>query len=263
MSRRLAVLLALAPLIAAGCADDTSTPDAADEPAPAPAAERTTPPEPEPEPEPTALDITHPGDGDDVRRGRVTLTGTSEPGAKVNVDGVPATVASDGDWRRRVTLHLGRQTFDVTAIADGRERTRDDVTVTRRRSAAERRALRARRAAARARREANYKASAKAIPYNQLNKDADRYAGERVVYRGQILQIQEDEGLGGFMLLQVTDLGYGLWNDPVWVDYERSIRSAEDDVVTVYGTVTGSKSYETQIGGETYVPQIRARYVEE
>lgn len=257
MSRRLAVLLTLAPLTAAGCADDTSTPEPADESAPAPT--RTAPLEPEP----TELEITRPGDGDDVRRGRVTLTGTSEPGAKVNVDGVPATVGSDGDWRRRVTLRLGRQTFDVTAIAPGKERTRDDVTVTRRRSAAELRALRARRAAARARREARYKAGARTIPYNQLNKDADRYAGERVVYRGQILQIQEDEGLGGFMLLQVTELGYGLWDDPVWVDYERSIRSAEDDVVTVYGTVTGSKSYETQIGGETYVPQIRARYVEE
>lgn len=255
MSRRLAVLLALAPLSVAGCADDTNPADPAD--GPAPAQTRTA------EPEPTALEITRPGDGDEIRRGRVMLSGTSEPGTKVNVDGIPATVASDGDWRRRVTLRLGRQTFDVTAIAAGKERTRDDVTVTRRRSAAELRALRARRAAARARREANFKASAKAIPYNQLNKDADRYTGKRVVYRGRILQIQEDEGVGGFMLLQVTDLGYGLWDDPVWVDYERSISSAEDDVVTVYGTVTGAKSYETQIGGETYVPQIRARYVEE
>jgi hypothetical protein len=32
---------------------------------------------------------------------------------------------------------------------------------------------------------------------------------------------------------------------------------------SVYGTVVGSKSYETQIGGETYVPEIDAQILEE
>lgn len=258
MPRRLATLFALAPLTLAACGDD---PEADSQPA-----AETTPveqPAPEPEPEPTALDVTTPGENGEVRRDRITLTGTTDPGAKVNVEGNPATVRDDGTWRRRVKLNLGSQTFEVTAVAAGQERTTDDVTVTRRRSQAELRALRARRAAARARREQNFKAGARTIPYNQLNKDADRYAGERVVYRGQILQIQEDGDNGGIILLSVTDEGYGFWTDNIWVDYERSIRSAEDDVITVYGTVTGSQSYETQAGGETYVPQVRARYIEE
>ena len=29
------------------------------------------------------------------------------------------------------------------------------------------------------------------------------------------------------------------------------------------GTVKGTKNYETQIGGETYVPRIKAKYIEE
>ncbi len=55
----------------------------------------------------------------------------------------------------------------------------------------------------------------------------------------------------------------GFWSDNVWVDVVGTIKSAEDDIITVYGTVQGTKSYETQIGGETYVPQVKARYVEE
>ena len=63
--------------------------------------------------------------------------------------------------------------------------------------------------------------------------------------------------------MSVTNEGYDFWDDNVWIDYDGEIESAKDDIITIYGTVTGSKSYETQIGGETYVPQIRAKYIEE
>lgn len=103
--------------------------------------------------------------------------------------------------------------------------------------------------------------SAQSIPYNQLHKDADRYSGKKVKFRGQIFQIQEDGELGGFMLLAVTDEGYGFWDDNVWINYDHSISAAEEDIITVYGTVVGETEYETQIGGSTYVPEIDARYI--
>jgi hypothetical protein len=98
-------------------------------------------------------------------------------------------------------------------------------------------------------------------PYKQLDKNADKFAGQRVKFYGKIFQIQEDS-VGGIMLLSVTDEGFDLWDDNVWVNYDHPIKSAEDDMVTVYGTVVGTKSYETQIGGETYVPDIDAKYIE-
>ena len=64
------------------------------------------------------------------------------------------------------------------------------------------------------------------------------------------------------ILLSVTDEGYGFWTDNVWVEYDGTIKGAEDDIITVYGT-SRLESYETQIGGETYVPQMKARYVVE
>ena len=92
-------------------------------------------------------------------------------------------------------------------------------------------------------------------------KNPDKYAGDKVCYLGPIFQIQEGDGGGGIMLLAVTDQGYGVWDDNIWVDYDRPIRSAADDHIRVCGTVTGSKSYETQAGGETFVPQVKARYI--
>lgn len=101
------------------------------------------------------------------------------------------------------------------------------------------------------------------IPYNQLAKNPDARAGDKVKYYGKIFQIQEDSYGGGIMLVSVTDEGYGFWTDNIWVNYDGSVRGAEEDMITVYGTVVGEREYETQIGGATYVPEINARYIEE
>jgi hypothetical protein len=205
-----------------------------------------------------------------VRRARVAIRGTTEPGASVTVEGQPAKVAPNGEWSRRVSLRLGTQDLVVYAEQPGRSERSTTVTVTRKRSARELAALRERRRQARtraaqrrAKAEANFKAAAVAVPYKQLEKNPHRYKGTKVVYRGQIFQIQESSWRGGIMLLSVTDAGYGYWTDNVWVDYRGNVKGAEDDFVTVYGVITGSKTYETQIGGQTYVPRIRAKYVVE
>ena len=110
--------------------------------------------------------------------------------------------------------------------------------------------------------EEDFKAEASSIDYDQLAKNPEAYRGEKVVYTGQIFQIQEEEGFG-FMLLSVTDEGYGFWTDNIWVNFTEPIAAAEEDVVTVYGKMTGSEEYETQIGGSTYVPRMNAKYIDE
>lgn len=110
--------------------------------------------------------------------------------------------------------------------------------------------------------ESNFKEEATSIDYNQLIKNADAYKGEKVVYTGQVFQIQESGG-GGIILLAVTDEGYGFWGDNIWVDYSENLEATEEDIITVYGTISGSKEYETQAGGSTYVPRMTAKYIEE
>jgi hypothetical protein len=206
--------------------------------------------------------ITSPSPGDVIKKSSVVVKGTAEPGAAIKVAGQSDRANSDGRWAIRLPLDMGHNDINVEATLKGYEDAEDGLSVTRRRSAAEIREMRRRAAAKRAAAEADFKASAQTIPYNQLAKNPDKYAGEHVVYRGQIFQIQESGG-AGFMLLSVTDDGYGFWDDNVWVNYNGSIESAEDDIVTIYGTVLGQKSYETQIGGETFVPEIDAEYIDE
>jgi hypothetical protein len=109
--------------------------------------------------------------------------------------------------------------------------------------------------------ETSFKEEATAIDYDQLIKNPFHYVGEKVVYTGQIFQISE--GFEDFMLLSVTDEGYGFWDDNVWVTGFGHIDGAEEDIITVYGIVAGAEEYETQIGGSTYVPKIRAKYIDE
>lgn len=219
-----------------------------------------------PVPTPT-LDVEAPDDRT-VYRDRVILTGTvsvdaggNTQGVRIEVDGRPARV-NGGRWSKVVTVRRGENDFRIAASKGSYHADYDDATITRKSTKAEIAAARQARAAARARRMQNYMASAATLPYNQLEKNPDRHAGKRVKFTGQIFQIQEDFG-STVILLSVTDEGYGFWTDNVWVDYDGTIDSAEDDVITVYGTIEGTNSYDTQIGGETYVPQMTARYVVE
>lgn len=233
--------------------------------------------------EPVAFTVDSHSDGDVLHHGRIILRGSADEAAVVAVNAHPVTVNHSGHWRKTVKLDLGDNDIKAEASKDGANPVAERLTITRKRSASERAAFEerqrvkreqrlareraaraariAREQAARAAREANYKAAAVTLPYKQLNKNADKFSGTKVTYTGQILQIQEDSGGGGFMLVSVTDEGYGIYDDNVWVDYDGTVQGGEGDIVTFWGTVTGTKSYDTQIGGSTYVPQIHARYV--
>ena len=159
---------------------------------------------------------------------------------------------------------VGPNNFIIAATAPGMGRAVEIVTIVRVLSAAEK-AQKA--AAAKERREKRaaeirqkYVDQAESIDYDQLVKNPDAHAGEIVTYTGQILQIEDASSL---MLVYVTDLGYGIWSDLVWVNYPPgSVKGAADDIVTFWGRVVGGRSYETQIGGENFVPEVDARYVD-
>lgn len=106
-----------------------------------------------------------------------------------------------------------------------------------------------------------YKDSCQSTSYKVLNKNPDGHKGENVKLKGQIMQIQEEKGQT-FMLLSITNLGYGYWTDQVAVAYYGKIDAYEEDVITVYGTVTGAFSYKSRAGWDITVPGVLARYVD-
>lgn len=209
----------------------------------------------EPEPEPSVdLVVTMPGESGTVRRPSIVVRGTAVRGARVTVNG--KRVPQKGR-RFETTVQLERGANSIVVVARKRGHTEGRATFSIRRelTAAERAELRERRRQA-------FIAAAKTIPYGELIKDADRFAGRKVKYYGEILQVQESGGVG-FMLLYTEHLGYDVWTDHIWVNYEGRVKGVEGDELTVYGIVRGFRSYETQIGGETFVPEIDAVYIVE
>lgn len=228
-----------------------------------------------------ALNIRAPKDATRSSRHTVVFKGTATRGANVAVtlaDGTERDItAQNGTWHIRVPLVNGDNAFQVAATSPDPRYVESDmhyITVkrvkTRAEIAAEKAAAARRVAAAKAaaaRRAANAKQNfishAQTIPYAELIKDTTPFEGKKIALHGQIFQIQQQEGMGGIMLLSVTDDGYGLWTDNVWIDYDKDIPYVEKNLVTVYGTVTGMKSYDTQIGGTASVPEVQAAYVEQ
>lgn len=106
------------------------------------------------------------------------------------------------------------------------------------------------------------KAEAKTIEYAKLEKNPDRYAGEYVTYTGEIVQIMEDEDFT-VMRLAVTKTSYGYdINDIIYVEYEGLTDFVEEDIVTIYGQVYGSYTYQSQAGWDITVPAVIADFVE-
>lgn len=110
------------------------------------------------------------------------------------------------------------------------------------------------------------KAQAVAIPYDDLFRYNERHVGKTVRYVGKVLQVQEkeclifcDENDQGYILrVAVTRGSYGIWDDPIWVDYPGTQRFLEDDIVTVWGVVEGLQKYTAVLGNQVTIPKIKA-----
>ncbi|MCC6748353.1 MAG: hypothetical protein IT371_11885 [Deltaproteobacteria bacterium] len=98
------------------------------------------------------------------------------------------------------------------------------------------------------------------ITYAHLKKSADRYAGQVVWMRGQILTIKEDGGQTQIQL-NTSNKGYGLWDDQVIVAYGSTTPFVEKKLIRVAGKVVGNHTYTSQAGWQITVPLIRAEYV--
>lgn len=252
MRRTLAVVLVL---FVAGCGEEAGNEprDAAD------TAETTA--------EPQRLFLTISQDNDTVKGRTVLLTGdVSEPGATIDVDGEKeATANANGVFRVRLRLpELGENAFRVEATKPGFDGDSQTISITRERTARELAAVRARRRERRERELADLRTNAKPIPPRQLQKNPDSFAGERIVISGEIFQIQE--GGDNFFLMNTeceTEFDITICDGPsVYVTYDFSIPQAEEDLVTVYGTVQGGYDYETQAGGSNFVGHVEARIIE-
>jgi hypothetical protein len=107
-----------------------------------------------------------------------------------------------------------------------------------------------------------YKAVSPPLPaYAELKKNADGYTGRRCKCYGQVAQAMVD-GDTTTLRVNVTNEGYGIWDDTVYVTFKGSTPAVENSMVWVYGTISGSKTYESQAGWNITIPGIDAKFVD-
>lgn len=106
------------------------------------------------------------------------------------------------------------------------------------------------------------KANAQPIEYAQLKKNPDRYKGEYVKYTGEVVQILEGDNYTNIRLA-VTKTSYGYdFNDVIFIEYPGYTDFVDNDIVTVYGEIYGSYSYESQAGFNISLPGLLAETIE-
>ncbi len=183
-----------------------------------------------------------------------TIKGKTEPGATVTITKGEkkldqATAGKDGTFSFKVnTKEEGEYKYTIKATKENFKEQSKEVAFTRKLSAKE---------------EAQAKrANAKTISFDKLNKNPDRYKGEYVKYRGEIVQIMESDGMTAIRL-SITSTSYG-WSvsDIIYVAYLGYTDFVDEDVVTIYGEVNGSYTYTSQAGWDITLPLVIADSIE-
>lgn len=106
--------------------------------------------------------------------------------------------------------------------------------------------------------------SCQSIAYEDIARNPDNYIGTKAVFTGEVIQIQEGLFDSIVMRVNVTKGEYDIWDDTIYVNYTYSdgeSKFLEDDIITMYGTLEGSKTYTTVLGSTVTIPQFNAKYI--
>lgn len=113
--------------------------------------------------------------------------------------------------------------------------------------------------------EEEYKANCNSIPYADIARNPNNYIGQKAVFSGEVIQVQEN-GKRVVLRVNVTKDDDETWDDTVYVDYQRKddneIRVLEDDIITMYGEIKGIKKYTAVFGNEISIPHLEAQFIE-
>jgi hypothetical protein len=179
------------------------------------------------------------------------LTGSTDPGASIEASwagGGHATAVADPSGTFSVQVGplsgTGETVVNVRAFQPGKESASAMTTVNRTIS------------------EASFKAKSTTVPYDQLKKDPDALKGTLVTYKGRVFQYDSRTSTAS-MIVSVTNKGYGFWSDEMFLVLDPALgqNADEDDLIQFWGTITGSFTYDTAIGGSNTLPAVAVQYL--
>ena len=108
-------------------------------------------------------------------------------------------------------------------------------------------------------------AQCQTIGYKDVARNPDNYKGVKAKFTGKVVQVQEGMFNTIVMRVNVTKGSYGIWEDTVYANYtysEGESKILEDDIITMYGTIKGTKTYTTVLGSSVTIPQLDVKYIE-
>lgn len=117
----------------------------------------------------------------------------------------------------------------------------------------------------------SYINSCKEYTYKEVARNPKNYSGKKAKFNGEVVQVVEN---GNNVVLRVNvtkeanefaDNGY-LYSDTIYVEYtyksDNESRILEDDIIDIYGTLNGTKTYSSTLGGNITIPYLLAEYVD-
>jgi hypothetical protein len=97
--------------------------------------------------------------------------------------------------------------------------------------------------------------------YLELVRRADTFAGKPLSFAGQVIQ-SIPGAKGNALRINVTPGKYNSWRDTIYVEYQSTAAGqtqvAEGALVSIRGTFSGTKSYQSVIGDTITVPLVTA-----
>ncbi|MGN0338677.1 MAG: hypothetical protein ACI4EE_14380 [Lachnospiraceae bacterium] len=113
-----------------------------------------------------------------------------------------------------------------------------------------------------AEKEDGFKADCPTWTYEQIARDPDSVLGDNAKFTGQVIQVIEN-GQYCEMRVDITKTGYG-YKDTIYVTYTRKSgedRILDDDIITIWGWLEGTKTYTSVIGNPVTLPYVEAQYL--
>ena len=98
------------------------------------------------------------------------------------------------------------------------------------------------------------------ITYNQLARTPDEYEGEKVKFRGRVVQVMEGDGETQLRIAVNSN-----YDTVLFGFYDSSIvdsRILDDDIITVMGISMGLITYKSTMGGNITIPNMLILQIE-
>lgn len=87
--------------------------------------------------------------------------------------------------------------------------------------------------------------------YDDLARYPDQYRGRHLVFTGEVVQVVDN-----VLRVNITDKGYDIWTDTIWVNLHTTDKILENDIIKVWGIGQGEIKYTTVMKAELTIPQV-------